>query len=237
MEEIWKDIKNYEGFYQISNLGRVKSLARFKNGKSGSLVPVKEIILKQKINEQGYALVHLRKNREQSWPTIHRLVAEAFIPNVDNKPTVNHVDCNKMNNTVSNLEWSLHSEQMQHAVENNLLEINGKPKFSKAFKQSILDYFNTNEISIKKLAIHFNISERTAGRIVNDGVSPRKTTRVKRSTGEIIVDSIISKESVEEIKRLRNEGYTLDKLSKLFDRSISQIHRITKGQSRSNDIE
>lgn len=236
MQEIWKDIKGYEGCYQISNTGKVKSLARMRLSKGGSLAPVKERILKLKTSKGGYLVVHLRNEDKQSHPSIHRLVAEAFIPNPDNKPTVNHIDGNKQNNNVENLEWSTHSEQMNHAVANNLLEVRGSPKYSKAFKKEVLDYYNSHDVSITSLSKIFNISERTAGRIVNDGVKPRVTTRILKD-GTRIVEDILSKEQVDEIKRLRKDGYTLSYIASVFNRSISQIHRVTRGESRNNNIE
>lgn len=94
MEEIWKDIKGYEGKYQVSNFGRVRSL-RF--GKERVLVGVKD--------KDGYLLVNLYKGGKHYNGKIHRLVAEAFIPNPDGLPQVNHKDECKSNNAVSNLEW------------------------------------------------------------------------------------------------------------------------------------
>lgn len=114
--EIWKDIKGYEGKYQVSNLGNVKSLKRFVNHWQGGLRLVNERLLKSFI-KQGYMYVDLG-NRKQC--RIHRLVAEAFITNVDNKPEVNHEDGNKLNNHVSNLEWATHSENMKHSYKTGL---------------------------------------------------------------------------------------------------------------------
>ena len=93
-KELWKDIKNYEGHYQVSNFGRVKSI---KFGK--------EIILKPVTDRHGYLLVSLWKNNKQKTYKVHRLVAEAFIDNSDNLPQVNHKDENPLNNNVNNLEW------------------------------------------------------------------------------------------------------------------------------------
>ena len=92
MKEIWKDIKGFEGLYQVSNLGRVKSLRR-------------NIILRQGITRKGYESVLLCTNSIHKGYYIHRLVAHAFIPNPDNLPQVNHKDENKTNNCVGNLEW------------------------------------------------------------------------------------------------------------------------------------
>lgn len=92
MEEIWKDIEGYEGLYQVSNMGRVKSVR-------------KNIILKNSIARNGYKRVHLYKNKKGKHFQIHRLVANAFIPNPDNLPQVNHKDENKLNNCADNLEW------------------------------------------------------------------------------------------------------------------------------------
>ena len=104
--ENWKDIKGYEGFYQISDLGRVKSLERdvcFPNGTVNR--HIEEKILVQNIGKRGYAYVNLYLNGKMKTIKTHRLVAEAFLPNPENKPMVNHKDEVKINNAVSNLEW------------------------------------------------------------------------------------------------------------------------------------
>lgn len=92
--EIWKDVKDYEGLYQVSNLGRVRSL-KFE----------KERILKPGINGRGYFYVNLWKNGEYKQYRVHRLVAQAFLTNSNNLPEVNHRDEDKTNNKVENLEW------------------------------------------------------------------------------------------------------------------------------------
>lgn len=215
--EVWKDIKDYEGHYQISSLGRVKSMARTRPTHSGMFAQISERILKEKTNKHGYKVLHLRWEDKQCWPSVHRLVASAFIQNDDNKPTVNHKDCNKTNNKVSNLEWSTHSEQMVHATSNDLLEVRGNPKYSPDFKQEVFDYFKTHNCSLMALVRKFNISERTAGRIAKGEVEPKTK---------------LSRNDVVRIIKLRQEGATLLKISKQFNCGISQIHRITTNQSR-----
>ena len=96
IKEVWKDIPGYEGLYQVSNLGRVKSLVR--KGKK------EEIILRQVCN-RGYLQVRLAKNSISKTYKVHRLVAQAFIPNPHNYPMINHKDEDKTNNCVWNLEW------------------------------------------------------------------------------------------------------------------------------------
>lgn len=105
MEEIWKDIKNWEGQYQVSNYGRVKSLSRTIKKSDGTTQTFKERIMKISNDNKGYPKVVFCNDRKQKCIRIHRLVAEAFIPNPDNLSQVNHKDENKMNNYVGNLEW------------------------------------------------------------------------------------------------------------------------------------
>lgn len=98
MQEIWKPITDYENLYEVSNIGRVKSLNYNHTGE--------EKLLKQKTNKKnGYHTVVLYKYGKTEYPSVHRLVAQAFIPNPDNLPQVNHKDENTENNCVDNLEW------------------------------------------------------------------------------------------------------------------------------------
>ena len=104
MEEIWKDIEGYEGLYQVSNLGRVKSLERLVFYSDGRSRVFKEQILKPS-KEYDYLYVILYKNNENKHFRIHRLVANTFIDNPNNYPYINHIDECKSNNNVNNLEW------------------------------------------------------------------------------------------------------------------------------------
>ena len=105
MEEIWKDIDGYDGEYQVSNLGNVRSLNYMRRKETREL---------SKKNIKGYPYVILYKNTKIQRKRIHRLVAEAFIPNPNNLPEVNHKDENKANNRVDNLEWCTHQYNFQY---------------------------------------------------------------------------------------------------------------------------
>lgn len=105
MEEIWKDIRGYEGLYQVSNLGRVKRENK---------------LLRLNTNTYGYKHITLSKNNVQKTAVIHKLVADAFIENPHSKPQINHKDGNKENNTVANLEWVTQGDNNRHAVKTML---------------------------------------------------------------------------------------------------------------------
>ena len=117
-EEIWKDIEGYEGLYQVSNKGRVKSLNRYANN-NGTLQFRPERILKQNIQKAGRSkrcTVVLSKDAKTKAIRVHRLVAEAFIPNPENKPQIDHIDTNMSNNNVENLRWVTAKENMNNPM-------------------------------------------------------------------------------------------------------------------------
>lgn len=121
MEEIWKSIAGYEGCYEVSNLGNIKSLSRTVVAGPNSLRTVKEIIRKQRLCRKGYCRVGLSIESLKVNHSVHRLVAEAFIPKVEGKDQVNHIDGVKTNNNISNLEWCTGTENIHHAFSNGLI--------------------------------------------------------------------------------------------------------------------
>ena len=125
MEE-WRNIKGYEGRYQISSFGRVKSLIDNK-GK------YREKILKQRI-DKGYLKAHLTKNGKQKTYSVHRLVAQAFIPNLNSLPCINHKDEDKTNNHVSNLEWCDYNYNNNYGTRNEKISKKNKENFKGKYK-------------------------------------------------------------------------------------------------------
>ena len=107
-KERWKPIKDYEGFYAVSDWGRVKSL-NYNHTKS-------EVIMSPWVSSKGYEYVHLCKNRTIRSHRVSRLVAQAFIPNPENKPFVDHIDTDRQNNRVENLRWCTQSENQRNEV-------------------------------------------------------------------------------------------------------------------------
>ena len=161
IKEVFKDIEGYEGLYQISNFGRVKSLSKTK-GFSFK----KETILKLNINRGGYEYVILSKNNERKTLTIHKLVASMFLFNPDNKPQVDHIDGNRKNNLVSNLRWCTAKEN-----HNNPITIKRHSKASVGRKPSRKTIEKAKKILAKKvmcveLGLIFN-STREASKWLN----------------------------------------------------------------------
>ena len=117
MSEKWKDIKGYEGLYQVSNLGRVKSLGRETLSKRGVLMKFKGRMLSLNSKDKdGYILVSLVRNKQKTTSKVHRLVCEAFLPNPENRPQVNHKNGIKNDNRLDNLEWCTSSENQLHSI-------------------------------------------------------------------------------------------------------------------------
>lgn len=159
-KEIWRDIEGLEERYQVSNKGRIKSLL----GK-------KPRILSPSFINGGYLLVNLRYSKGK---LVHRLVAKAFIPNPENKSEVNHIDGDKTNNNVENLEWVTPKENTTHAFLMNLVhrsegEKSPRAKFTKQQILSIREEWipNSKEHSARALAKKYGVSSSTIERIVN----------------------------------------------------------------------
>lgn len=142
-EEIWKPIKDYEGLYEVSNYGNVRSLFRYKKQ------------LKLELTKNGYLRIMLCKNKKRKRYLIHRLVAEAFIPNPNNLPQVNHRDENPKNNCVDNLEWCSHEYNCNYGNRNKRIIEKSKIKIVQLDKNNnCIKIWN----SIKEASEFYNIS-------------------------------------------------------------------------------
>ena len=170
INEIWKPIKNYETKYLVSNLGRVKGLDRTKIGKSGKVYPVKGKVLSTGGKSKTYSQVILHNESERSYPLIHRLVAEAFIPNPENKPQVNHIDGDKRNNIYNNLEWATGSENQLHAYKTGLQSHQyGDDRYCSKLK----------EVEVKEIKKMIRNNERTTDIARKYGVNSVTITDIK----------------------------------------------------------
>ena len=175
--EVWKDIKGYEGIYQISSCGRVRSLHYKKNK-----------ILKLTQDKYGYYQINLCKNNKVKNLKVHRLVAEAFIDNPNNYPEVNHKDENKTNNKIDNLEWCTHYYNNNYGTRNNRVTEKQKKK---------VICITTGEIfnSIKEASIKYNVA---ASSITNNCKGKLKSAGKHTITGEKLIWEFIK--DIQEVK-------------------------------------
>ena len=171
--EIWKDIENFEGLYQISNLGRVKSANRVvhvedpkNHRKYDKHFP--ECIKTTNLDTKGYVMVTLKKNGKTSRYRIHRLVANAFIPNPNNLPQVNHIDENKENNCVDNLEWCTNEYNIKYGTR--ISRISNKRKGISTHNSIKVKVFSTVYDSLTKAGNAIGVSGDTVKRRIETNI-------------------------------------------------------------------
>lgn len=172
MDEIWLNIHGYEGLYQVSNLGRVRSLDRHVGKRKA-----KGVIKKQWLNKDGYYAVGLFKEGKEREYTVHRLVAKAFIPNPDNKDTVNHKK-GKLDNSANSLEWLTNMENVYHAIANRLIP---NQKLSDNDVDYIRQYYKARDKTFggKALAVKFGVDNSLISLIVNNKHRLRERIEMK----------------------------------------------------------
>lgn len=188
---MWKQVKGYEGFYEVSDCGEVRSVDRYLQYSNGIIYHHKGRILKQSIlkgrgdtlDRKGYCVVNLRKLGTTKVCCVHILVAQAFIPNVEDKPVVNHKDGNKRNNSVDNLEWVSFSDNNRHALRTGLRAPRGNRIEQYTLSGTcIMSYKSSCEAERQTGISHLSIShclngrQKTAGGFIWRKASEGQTT-------------------------------------------------------------
>lgn len=226
MKEIWKTIDGTDNKYSVSNLGNVKRNEHYtivgptKNRKSESKIFYKEKLLKKYINNDGYEIVHLNRNNKPTSLKVHRLVAEAFIPNPNNYDQINHINEIRNDNTCNNLQWCSARQNANHGSRNK--------KLSKACGIKVAQYTNTGELikiwdSISQASKFYGTKTTANIRRVCKGLPNRKTykgyiwkyvdskvigdSHLKEqmlNDKQMIIDAVINTLSIDEIENLLN---------------------------------
>lgn len=243
--EHWKAIQGYEGIFEVSDYGQVRSLDRLSaNGRQlkGKMMSVS----RKGKKENEYMQVGLMKDKKQRTHNLHRLVASAFIPNPENKPEVNHLDGDKTNNRVSNLSWVTRKEQMKHASETGLMLVGSMSQNSKLTDEEvkyIRDVYVEGhlEFSAKALSEKFSVATNTITAIANGRARPhsyveKEFEKSKFKTGDKNSESLkLTNEDVDFIREnCKKHGgkYTQTELSKIFGVTRAYISLIILGKSR-----
>ncbi len=168
MMEIWKKVVGYEGIYEISSYGRLRVLLKYRKYRD-----YQSKILNPSNDKDGYLRTCLTKNKKRKSVFIHRLVAQSFIPNPENKHCVNHINGIKTDNRVENLEWVTHSENNKHAIKLGLSgqapgELHHMSKLKKQDVIEIREIYSKKIKTQKELGVIYGVSQTQIGRIVNN---------------------------------------------------------------------
>ena len=187
--ETWKDIPEFRGSYQVSDIGRVRSLDRVVTYKDGSMRKLKGRLLKTYLNTSGYEKVTLYNDNIDTTKTVHRLVLETFKPHVNmNDLEVNHIDGNKLNNHLTNLEWVTARDNILHAYDTGLIDNRGErspnAKLTNADVLEILQRLDTGELH-RDIALDFSVNKSCISKI-NIGTTWRSVREEHERTKKTI---------------------------------------------------
>lgn len=234
MQEIWKSLKDIVECgdnYEVSNMGRVRSVDRKVNSWNGGRVS-KGIILKTWINRYDYEMVTFQDTDTKKSYGVHRLVALAFIPNPDNKPEVNHEDGNKVNNNVENLTWATFSENRKHAFETGLQygvkgqdNVNAKLTDEKVIE--LFEKYKTNNYSMQQLADKYDSSLTVVSTIINGTAWTHLNLGTHKR--DMSKKSIITDELIKKVKELKELGYSKRKIEREVGVSRTTVTKILDG--------
>lgn|SRR5699024_6848985 len=205
LKERWRFVEGYENLYQVSDKGRV--WAKEKEVWNGKVfVRRKGKILKQTLTTTGYLKVELTKNGKRKSKKVHRLVAEAFINNPKNKPSVNHIDGNPLNNKLDNLEWCTQKENIKHAVQTGLID-----SYEFEYGDEIRSkYINNIETTLESLSVEYGCSEATIRRILNKkDIKIRKKNDIYKINKKEMIDLFESGVSNKEIASILKTNASL----------------------------
>ncbi len=232
MKEQWRKVVGYDDYYEVSNLGRVRSIDRTIQYTDGRVVHRKSKILSQKI-DRGYYSVTVSKNNDKKLLKVHRLVAQAFIPNTDNLPCVNHKDENKENNSVDNLEWCTYEYNVNYGTRNRRASerLKNRPSKLKGVPKSLE--------TRKKMSMSMKGKQNCLGRVLSDETK-KKIAESNRIAHLGTVRSECSKQKqalnraalkiddVFEINALLNSGMSIKELSIQFNVAMSVIRKVAR---------
>ena len=209
MEEIWKDVEGYEGYYQISNLGNIRSLDRVITRSDGVTHLRKGRAMAKRISSDGYIIAKLSMNGKSKSIGVHILVARHFIPNPDNCPEVNHKDCNRKNNSVGNLEWCTHQQNVKYSAD--LGHYKGR--------NGELNPNYKNDALKKKYAENPELAKRLLRR---PGEQNGRAVPIRMKS---VCDTLDFKFIGEAAEYLRNNGYTASKVDTIRSRITESIKK------------
>ena len=242
-ESKWLAIPGYEGIYQVSDRGQVRSLDRSITNKNGELQFISGKLLKQIRDRDGYLQVYLCQNSQAKAENVHHLVARAFLPPPDGEIgsklysyCLNHIDGNKHNNCSDNLEWITQAENQQHAIDTGLFNTHGTQTQSKLTEVQVLDIWELleeNRLSYRQIAECFDVSVKTIQKI-KYGKAWRKVTGYKVTSTKPTRRywSKLTVKQVSEIKALlRERRLSVREIAELYGVSKWTIRDIKRGHS------
>lgn len=181
-KEIWKPVVGYEGLYEVSNFGRVRSLQRTIIQKDGIIITYKGRFKKIRINSYGYPCVTLCKNEKSKQYSLHRILAKAFIPNPENKPEIDHINTNRADYRLENLRWVTHAENMRNPLSQQNIQSNSKTH--EALRKSIKTKIERKRKTAPKRVYQFSID----GEFIAEYESAREASKVTGLTAMTIAE-------------------------------------------------